>query len=246
MDFLDDYVSIIMPAYNAENYIKESIQTVLDQTFTNWELIIIDDCSSDNTVDVIRAIEDDRIRLIELEKNSGAAVARNRGVEIAQGEYIAFLDSDDLWGAEKLTKQLFFMKSNDYSFTCTEYIAINENYEEINTIKVQDRLDYKGVLKYCPGNSTIIYNAKKLGKFYAPIIRRRNDFAMWLQVIKKAEFIYGLREPHTFYKVRENSLSSNKIKLVKYQWKVLRKIEGLPFLYSTYLIVHKAFQVLFK
>lgn len=246
MDFLDDYVSIIMPAYNAENYIKESIQTVLDQTFTNWELIIIDDCSSDNTVDVIRAIEDDRIRLIELEKNSGAAVARNRGVEIAQGEYIAFLDSDDLWGAEKLTKQLFFMKSNDYSFTCTEYIAINENYEEINTIKVQDRLDYKGVLKYCPGNSTIIYNAKKLGKFYAPIIRRRNDFAMWLQVIKKAKFIYGLREPHTFYKVRENSLSSNKIKLVKYQWKVLRKIEGLPFLYSTYLIVHKAFQVLFK
>lgn len=246
MDFLDDYVSIIMPAYNAENYIKESIQTVLDQTFTNWELIIIDDSSSDNTVDVIRAIEDDRIRLIELEENSGAAMARNRGVEIAQGEYIAFLDSDDLWGSEKLTKQLFFMKSNDYSFTCTEYIAINENYEEINAIKVQDRLDYKGVLKYCPGNSTIIYNAKKLGKFYAPIIRRRNDFAMWLQVIKKAEFIYGLHEPHTFYKVRKNSLSSNKIKLVKYQWKVLRKIEGLPFLYSTYLIVHKAFQVLFK
>ena len=138
------------------------------------------------------------------------------------------------------------MKSNDYSFTCTEYIAINENYEEINAIKVQDRLDYKGVLKYCPGNSTIIYNAKKLGKFYAPIIRRRNDFAMWLQVIKKAEFIYGLHEPHTYYKVRENSLSSNKVKLVKYQWKVLRKIEGLSFLYSSYLIAHKVLQVLRK
>ena len=225
MEFLDNYVSIIMPAYNAEKYISESIDSVKNQLFTNWELIIIDDYSKDKTVDVIRSFDDSRIKIIELEKNSGAAYARNRGIEAAQGEFIAFLDSDDLWTEEKLKQQILFMKSNDYAFTCTEYTEMNQNSKVIDIVKVQDKLDYEGVLKYCPGNSTIVYNAKKLGKFYAPLIKRRNDFALWLQVIKKAKYIYGLHESHTIYRVRDNSLSSNKIKLLKYQWKVLRDLE---------------------
>src|SRR5699024_2666155 len=246
MEFLDNYVSIIMPAYNAEKYISESIDYVKNQLFTNWELIIIDDYSKDKTLDVIRSFDDSRIKIIELEKNSGAAYARNRGIEVAQGEFIAFLDSDDLWTEEKLKQQISFMKSNDYAFTCTEYTEMNQDSKIIDIVKVQDKLDYGGVLKYCPGNSTIVYNAKKLGKFYAPLIKRRNDFALWLQIIKKVKYIYGLHESHTIYRVRDNSLSSNKIKLLKYQWKVLRDLEKLPILYSMYLLMHKVFQVLLK
>lgn len=245
-EFIEELVSIIMPAYNSEAFIKESIQSVLNQTYKNWELIIVDDCSNDNTVNVVKSFKDERIRILILDQNSGAAAARNKGIEAAAGEFLAFLDSDDLWTKEKLEKQLTFMKDNNYHFTCTQYAEIDKNNTVNSIIKVNNRLDYDGVLKYCPGNSTVIYNAKALGKFYAPLIRRRNDFALWLQVIKEAKHLYGLHEPYSIYRVRKQSLSSDKKKLIKYQWKVFREIEKLTVSKSVYLLVNKIINVVFN
>lgn len=242
----DGLVSVIMPAYNTENYITKSIQSVINQTYKNWELIIVDDFSSDKTVDVVRSFDEDRITVIQLEANSGAAKARNIGIQRANGEFLAFLDSDDLWTEEKLEKQISFMKENDYSFTSTEYAEMNDKDEIVYIVKNFHILDYNGVLKYCPGNSTIIYNAKKLGKFYVPNIRKRNDYAMWLQVIKKAKIVHGLKEAHTIYRIREGSLSDDKARLIKYQWKVYREIEKLSIRKSLYLLAHKIYSIVSK
>lgn len=239
-------VSIIMPAYNSENFIRQSITSVQKQSYQDWELIIIDDCSVDTTVKQINSIKDQRIKLIELEKNSGAAIARNTGIKYAKGEFLAFLDSDDLWTKHKLERQLQFMRENNYDFTCTEYAHLNPQKEINSIVEVHDKLDYDGVLKYCPGNSTIMYNAKKLGKFYIPDIRKRNDFVMWLKVIKKAKYVYGLHEAHSIYRIGTNSLSSNKSKLIKYQWRVYREVEKLSLSKSLYLLVKKISDVVLK
>lgn len=243
---LDNLVSIIMPAYNSEEFILESILSIQKQTYTRWELILVDDCSTDKTVDIVKSINDSRIKVINLNENSGAAVARNEGIKKARGEFIAFLDSDDLWTENKLENQISFMKQNNYNFSCTEYAEMNEDGEVNSIISVKDKLDYNGLLKYCPGNSTVMYNAKKIGKFYAPEIKRRNDFALWLKVIKKANYIYGLHEVNSIYRVRSESLSSKKLRLIKYQWEVLYKLENLSFFKSLYLLMHKIALVILK
>lgn len=242
-----ELVSIIVPAYNSEDFIDETIDSVINQTYEKWELIIIDDCSTDATIDIINeyANKDSRIRLFEQEKNMGTAVARNTAVKKARGEYLAFLDSDDLWKKDKLTKQLTFMKKNNYPFTSTSYEEVDEYGQPTgNVISSYKNLDYDGLLKHNQGNSTIIYNANELGKFYIPDIRKRNDFVMWLQVIKKTKYIYGMKEALTQYRVREGSLSDNKLDLVKYQWKVYREIENLSFIKSIYLLTHKVVNIL--
>lgn len=239
-------VSIIMPAYNSQEFIPYSIQSVINQTYKNWELIVVDDCSTDRTAEIVEKFSQkyDQITFIQLETNSGAAVARNRAIEEAKGEYMAFLDSDDLWEAEKLSTQISFMQVGGKNFTCTSYEFINDKNEWLGKKKEPlKEHDYNDVLKYCPGNSTVMYNVEELGKFYIPNIRKRNDFVMWLQVIKKAGTLYGIQETYTYYRVREDSLSINKTGLVKYQWKVYRDIENLGLLKSIYLLAHKVFSV---
>src|SRR5690625_3515486 len=236
-----------MPAYNSEAFINETIDSIKNQTYKNWELIIVDDCSTDNTIKIIKDYqkEDSRIQLFEQEKNMGTAIARNIAVEKANGQYLAFIDSDDLWKKEKLTAQLSFMEENNYKFTSTSYEEVDEQGNPTGKkILSQKKLDYDGLLKFNQGNSTIIYNASELGKFYIPDIRKRNDFVMWLQVIKKTKYIYGMEEALTQYRVRDGSLSSNKLDLVKYQWKVYREIENLSLTKSVYLLVHKVISIL--
>lgn len=242
-------VSIIMPSYNSEDYIKDSIDSVMNQTYKNWELLIVDDSSTDQTVSIIRnhIKNDARIKLEVLRQNSGAAIARNQAVEKAKGKYLAFLDSDDLWDEKKLSKQINFMEENNYLFTSTSFNEMNDDNQVLNNITHSyEKLDYNGVLKHCPGNSTVMYNAEELGKFYSPDIRKRNDFAMWLQVIKEAKYLYGLSDVLSVYRVREGSLSKNKTDLVKYQWEVYRDIEKLSFMKSLYLLMHKTISVLIK
>lgn len=244
-----DLVSIIMPAYNSQDFISESISSIINQSYMNWELIIADDCSTDNTVEIIKNYmdADKRIKLFSLEKNSGAAVARNTAIKEARGKYLAFLDSDDLWDSEKLTVQINFMKKNNYSFTCTSYSKVDEDGNTVGKTVVPGLVNnYYDVLKNSPGNSTVVYNCSVLGKFYSPNIKRRNDFVMWLQVIKKAENLYGIQEPYTYYRIRENSLSRNKMKLLKYQWKVYREYENLSFIVSLYLLLKKIVDVIKK
>jgi len=245
----EELVSIIMPAYNCGDFIGATLDSVINQSYKNWEVIIVDDCSTDNTADVVQEYikKDNRIKYHKLEKNSGAAVARNKAVDLASGKYMAFLDSDDVWFPEKLTKQIGFMEQNDYGFTCTSYTKIDEQGEYLNrTIVAQPKRDYDGVLKTCPGNSTVVYNAEKLGKFKIPDIKKRNDYVMWLQVIKKEKYLYGIEEPLGSHRIRTEGISSNKKSLVGYHWKVYREIENLSLLKSSYLMVYWVVATVFK
>lgn len=246
---LKHLVSIIMPAYNCEEFIEETINSVQNQSYGNWELIVVDDASTDKTGEIIKEISmnDNRVIYIKFSENKGAALARNKAIEVASGEYLAFLDSDDLWLPEKLSKQISFMEKNDFYFTCTTYGKIDEKSNNLEKSYIPTtEAGYEDILRNCPGNSTVIYNAKKLGKFFIPNIKKRNDFVMWLQVIKKAEQLYGIHELLSFHRVREGSLSVNKASLIEYQWKVYRDIEKLSIAKSGYLVVYKVIQSIIK
>jgi len=242
-------VSIITPAFNCEKYIGYTIDSVLRQTYKNWEMIIVDDNSKDNTADVINGylVNDNRIRYYKLDENSGAAVARNKAVEMASGEFLAFLDSDDIWYSNKLSQQIEFMVKNNYNFTFTSYDKIDESGELLNhTVQADVKKNYNDILKNNPGNSTVIYNSSELGKFKIPEIKKRNDYVMWLKIIKKAKYIYGINQPLGSHRLRPDSLSSKKINLVGYHWKVYRDIEKLSFIKSVYLLSYWVISSIFN
>ncbi|OMD98728.1 glycosyl transferase [Paenibacillus odorifer] len=245
----EQLVSIIIPAYNCSDFIGATLDSVISQTYKNWEVIIIDDCSTDNTEEIVSTYisNDSRIKYFKLEVNSGAAVARNKAVDIAEGKYMAFIDSDDVWFSDKLSKQINFMEHNRYNFTCTSYTKIDDKGNYLGrTIIAQNRRNYDGLLKTSPGNSTVIYDAEKLGKFKIPDIKKRNDYVMWLQVIKKEKYLYGMEEPLSSHRIREGTLSSKKTTLVKYHWRVYREIEKLSILKSCYLILYWITATAFK
>lgn len=246
----DGLVSIITPTFNSANFVEETIKSVLSQTYPNWEMIIVDDCSCDNTEEVVSQYvrEDKRIKYIRLEKNSGAAVARNKAMREAEGEYMAFLDSDDMWTAEKLSEQLSYMQENSIYFSCTDYEQISESGEKTGRIiKTLSKANYNRILLDCPvGNSTVMYSVKELGKFEVPNIRKRNDDALWLQILKKTEYIYGLNQVLMQYRIRNNSISSNKISLIKYHWELYRDIEKLSILRSSFHILYWVIIKVFK
>lgn len=231
-------VSIIMPTYNCAKFIKKTIESVIAQTYKNWELIIVDDCSSDNTEEIVNKFKDERIKYYRLEKNSGAAVARTQAMKLAIGNYMAFLDSDDLWKENKLEKQIKFMQENNYNFTCTAYEQIDEQGNKVGKIiKTKKKADYNRILLDCPvGNSTVMYNVDNLGKFEVPNIRKRNDDALWLQILKKEKYIYGMNDILMEYRIRSNSISSNKLDLIKYHWQLYREIEHLSVIRSIFHI----------
>lgn len=235
-------VSIITPAYNCANYIGTTIESVLSQTYSYWEMIIVDDCSSDNIEEVVLhyASKDSRIKYKKLEVNSGAAVARNVAMSMATGQYIAFLDSDDVWLPDKLSTQIQFMQENNYKFTCTDYEQIDETGRRLGKIMhCIEKADYNRVLLDCPiGNSTVMYDVTQMGKFEVPNIRKRNDDALWLKMLKSEKFIYGLNQVLVQYRVRHDSISANKFQLIKYHWVLYRKIEHLNIMRSIFYILH--------
>lgn len=220
---MKDLVSIIMPSYNTENYISNSINSVLSQTYPHWELLIIDDCSSDNTVDVINSFHDSRIKLLQNSRNSGAAISRNYALREAKGRWIAFLDSDDMWAPEKLEKQIQFMKDNNYSFTFTDYqICLNGEwlpYKNTGPNVINKRKMYD----YCYFSTiTVMYERAKVGLIQIADLRKNNDYAMWLQAIEKCN-AYRLPECLSYYIKHEGSISSgNKINLIKWHYKLFR------------------------
>ena len=235
-------VSIITPSYNCAGFIGETIESVQAQTYTNWNMIIVDDCSTDNTEEVVKKYirNDNRIIFHRLSENYGAAVSRTKAMEIADGDFMAFLDSDDLWDPEKLELQLRFMIENNYSMTATAYRQISEDGSNvIKTVISPQKVDYERILLDCPvGNSTIMYNVNKMGRFTVPDIRKRNDDALWLKMLKVEEYIQCMDKVLMSYRIRQNSISSNKLALVKYHWVLYRKIEHLSILKSVFLICH--------
>ncbi len=243
-------VSIITPTYNAAEYIRETIRSVQAQTYTNWELIIVDDCSTDNTEDIVKEyLVDERIRYVKTAENSGAAKTRNTGIRLSKGKWIAFLDSDDLWEENKLSKHIDFMQREKLAFSFTSYNVINDRNQIISKFEPKkDRYDYKDILKHCYiGCSTAIYDSEALGKVEMPEAAiKREDFACWLQILKMGISGGCLHENLTRYRIREKSVSSNKFKMIKYQWNVYRKIEELSVFKSVYYLSHWAIRGIFK
>lgn len=243
-------VSIIMPSYNTGQFIRETIESVLKQTYSNWELIIVDDCSTDDTDDVVRQyLADNRIRYIKNNVNCGAAISRNRALREAKGKWIAFLDSDDLWFPEKLEKQIRFMESGNYHFSYTRYEEINEDSELLGTVvSGPSKITKIGMYNYCwPGCLTVMYDAEYVGLIQIEDIKKNNDYAMWLKVCKKAN-CHLLNETLAKYRRgRTGSISShNYKKLIAWHYKLFNEAEHKNCVYSALLTVNNLFWGLIK
>lgn len=246
---MNDLVSIIMPSYNTEKYISESIASVQKQSYADWELIIVDDCSADNTDEIVKPfLSDKRIKYIKNETNSGAAVSRNRALREAKGKWIAFLDSDDLWLPVKLEKQIAFMKKNDYHFSYTNYVEINEaSIPNGRFITGPKRITKHGMYNYCwMGCLTVMYDAETVGLIQIADIKKNNDYAMWLKACKK-EDCYLLDEVLAKYRKRSGSISNHGYtKLIKWHYKLYREAEKKSSLVSAVLTLRNLFWGVWK
>lgn len=221
----NELISIIMPAYNCAGCIGKTIQNIIEQTYSNWELIIVDDCSTDGTIDIITSFRDTRIRLCRNEKNMGAAVSRNKALREAKGRYIAFQDSDDLWEPNKLEIQLKYMKKNHYSFTYTDYRIITPKGVPLSYICTgPNKVNKRKIYNYCYFSTiTVMYDKKIVGLIQIEDVKKNNDYAMWLQAAEKTDF-YRLPKCLSYYCKRENSISSgSKLKLIKHHYILFRK-----------------------
>lgn len=221
-------VSVVMPSHNTARYIAASIESVLAQTYEDWELLIVDDCSTDNTDEIVHPyLCDHRIRYIKNETNSGAAVTRNRALREASGQWIAFLDSDDTWHPEKLEKQLRFMLDHHYAFTYTTYSEMNEDSTP-NGVRVRGpkKITRTGMYRYCwPGCLTVMYSAAVVGVIQVEDLRRNNDYAMWLKICRKAD-CYLFDEDLAFYRKRADSISRRRYcTLIRWHYKLFRIAE---------------------
>lgn len=248
----NEKVSIITPVYNCERYLKETIESVLNQTYKNFEMILVDDCSKDNSKKIIQEFskKDSRIKYFKLKENSGAAMARNYALEQSSGRFIAYLDADDLWKREKLEKQMEFMIEKNYAFTCTDYEKIDEEGNSLNkVIKIPAKVNYNLFLRNTIIQTVgVMVDTKKTGKelLIMPNIRRRQDAATWCQLLKNGYDCYEVPENLSYYRVVTNSLSSNKFKAVKMNWYWYRKIEKLPLYKTCYCFVGYAFNAVKK
>ncbi len=214
---VDGLVSVIMPSWNTAEYIGDSIQSVLNQTYSNWELLIVDDCSSDNTDEVVKSFQDERIIYLKNETNSGAALTRNRALREAKGEWIAFLDSDDLWSPQKLEHQISFMKENGYVFSYHEYEKIDEQSNPLHIyVSGPDCVTKRKMYHYgYPGCLTFMYSAKEMGLIQIKDIKKNNDYAILLKLCKKAD-CYLLKKNLAQYRIRKKSISHDVL------WKKLK------------------------
>lgn len=246
----DEYlVSIIMPCYNSAETLEESIESVLAQTYSNFELILVDDGSIDQTLEIINRylVYDKRVRFFRTKCNSGAAVARNIAIENANGTFIAFLDSDDVWMPEKLEKQILFMVTNDLYFTYSNYY-VNKN-NKIISYKPRDSVSYNNLLvDNCIGCLTVVYNCKKLGKVFMPLdAPKREDYAAWLSILKNGIKAQKIDEFLGTYRIVSTSVSNKKNQMLKYQWIVYRKFLRLNFFKSLFcLVIYSINKLFFK
>lgn len=221
----NELVSIIMPNYNGAKYVKETIESVLAQTYQNWEILFVDDCSTDNSLEIVQSFQEARIRILKNGKNSGAAASRNYALREAKGKWIAFLDSDDIWLPEKLEKQIAFMKENNYAFSYTEYEEIDQKSVSLGKyITGPNKITKRKMFNYCwVGCLTVMYDRETIGLVQIDDrIAKRNDYAIWLKVCPKAN-CYLLREKLAKYRRREGSIShQSKVSLIKYHYFLFR------------------------
>ena len=236
-------VSIITPVYNTEKYIGETIDSVIKQTYQNWEMIIVDDLSTDNSVELISKIceQEAKIRLIQLEKNGGSGIARNRAISEARGKYIAFLDSDDIWLPQKLEVQIHLMEDNDWALSHSSFGYINEDGGEIRETYHVSKfpVSYKQLLKRTEiGCLTAVYNSQKLGKVYMSEHRRKQDYALWLKILKKGYLSHGIDQKLALYRQRTGAATSKKYKLIIKHYSFLKETQGFSSFQAIYYTFH--------
>lgn len=243
-------ISVIMPCYNMASYVADSIKSVIAQTYPHWELLIVDDASTDETVRIIESYvqTDSRIQLAIKTQNSGIADTRNQCIQMAQGQFLAFLDADDIWHPEKLEKQLNFMLEKNVGFTYSTYDWIDEEGNTLNRfINTIGNLDYETYLRNTIiGCSTVMVNKAITGEVVVPKFRTSEDTATWLDILKKGFLAYAIDEPLVSYRIRRKSASSNKIKAAADLWKVYRRHEKLPFFKASYYFSCYAFNAIKK
>lgn len=248
-------VSIIMPTYNAEKTVVESINSIRAQTYQNWELLVTDDCSTDDTMNILRSFSeiDTRIKIYSNPKNLGAAAARNNSISHSNGEFIAFLDSDDIWLPEKLEKQISWMiKNPQANFSFTAYELIDVNGKKLNKlIDLQGdnvHFSYRDMLlkRATLGCSTVMLKKTSFDDIAMPLIRTGQDYALWLKLLKQGERAYLINEVLMQYKIMPNSISRNKIKKAMRQWQIYRDIESLSFLLSVKYFISYAWRAVFR
>lgn len=238
-------VSVVMPAYNSAAWIRNAVESVVAQTCDDWELIIVDDASSDTTPDIIRelAAREPRIQPIFESTNKGAGETRNLGIEAARGRYLAFLDSDDSWLAHKLERQLQFMRENNYTFTFTRYGKVNARGEPLGrAIKMPDKTAYNDVLKHCcMSTPTVVLERSRFSAIRMPALSHGEDHVLWLSLLKQTPHAYCLQEELTRVLVRPASLSANKLRKACMQWGIYRRTLGLTFFASLWYWLHYAY-----
>ncbi|KAF2335919.1 glycosyltransferase family 2 protein [Flavobacterium ginsenosidimutans] len=242
---MNDLVSILTPTFNTEKFIRLTIESAKNQTYTNWEMILIDDASTDNTVAIIEEFvkKDSRIKLFKLLENRGNGFARNAALEKATGKYIAYLDADDLWFPEKLEKQIQFLKANNLHFTFSFYNSIDENGNDLNRkVESPNPLTYKQLF-FCNyvGNLTAIYDADYFGKITLETSQKRQDWRIWLTILKQIKIAKPVPESLAFYRIRKDSVSSSKFKLIKHNFGVYREFHGYNLVFSVLLMIRFLF-----
>ncbi|WP_125718533.1 glycosyltransferase family 2 protein [Flavobacterium ustbae] len=238
-------VSILTPTYNTEKFIKSTIESAQNQTYTNWEMILVDDASTDNTVAIIEKFvqKDSRIKLFKLPENRGNGFARNAALEKATGKYIAYLDADDLWFSEKLEKQIQFLKTNNLHFTFSFYDSVNEEGNDLNRrVESPNPLTYKQLF-FCNyvGNLTAIYDVDYFGKIILETSQKRQDWRIWLTILKQIKVAMPVPESLAFYRIRKDSISSSKFKLIKHNFGVYREFHGYNFAFAVLLMLRFLF-----
>lgn len=243
-------VSVIMPCYNMEKYISDAILSVRQQTYPHWELLIVDDASTDDTVETVKKIaeQDERIHFTEKTAHSGIADTRNLCIQMAQGPFLAFLDADDIWHPEKLEKQIGFMMERKVGFTYSAYDWIDEEGKPLDKcIHTIGDLDYETYLRNTIiGCSTVVVNKTITGDVVVPNFRTSEDSATWLNILKQGHLAYAIDEALVSYRIRQQSASSNKLKASADLWKVYRTNENLPFFKALYFFGCYAFNAIKK
>ena len=238
-----------MPNYNGSRFIAPAINSVLNQTYSNWELIIVDDKSKDESIDIIQTFvdKDIRIKLYKLDENKGVSYARNFAISKLNGRFMAFLDSDDIWLPEKLEKQLLFMTQNNFSFTYLAYEKINHNGKVIGRVNAPEKISYYDLLKTCyPGCLTVMLDINYLGEVYIPLNTKREDYALWLKLIKKTNSAFGLNQVLAQYRIHSGQSSRIKFHMAKETWNLYRDLEKLSFLKSIFYFLNYAIRGVFR
>ena len=245
---MNSLVSIITPSYNSAKFIKQCIESVIAQTYTNWEMLIVDDYSSDNSLQILKKYNDKRIQLIELDKNVGASESRNVAIRKAKGKYIAFLDSDDLWEPQKLEKQISFMQKKDIVFSFSTYQPMSDDESKLYSIIHAPKIvTYSSYLKKTIiGCLTVVIDREKTGGFEMPNIRSSHDMALWLLIMRRGFDAYGLDENLARYRIVSTSNTANKWRAAKDVWIVYRQFEKLSFFYSIWCFLNYAFNAIIK